>query len=53
MYYGWILVEGAVQTTPVLKMQMKYLYMCIPFNAFIMLAYTVRDAVVMFGKILI
>lgn len=53
MYYGWILVEGAVQTTPVLKMQMKYLYMCIPFNAFIMLAYTVRDAVVMFGNILI
>ena len=50
MYYGWLLVQGAVQTTPVLKMQMKYLYMCIPFNSLIMLAYTIRDAVVNFQK---
>ena len=50
MYYGWILVEGAVQTTPVLKMQMKYLYMCIPFNSFVMLVYTVRDAAANFWK---
>lgn len=50
MYYGWILVQGAVQTTPVLKMQMKYLYMCIPFNSLIMLAYTIRDAAVNLKK---
>lgn len=50
MYYGWLLFKGAVQTTPVLKMQMRWLYLCVPFNSFLMLIYTIRDAVCNFKK---
>jgi len=44
-YYGWSLMMNAVQTTPVLRMQMKWLYLSVPVNAFLMSVYTVRDAV--------
>lgn len=46
LYYSWVWASGATQTTPVLKMRRTYPYMCIPVNAFLMLCYTVRDAVV-------
>lgn len=56
LYYGWKLAEGAVQTTPVLRMQKRWMYMCVPFNSLLMTIYTIRDAVcnlqryVSFGK---
>ena len=45
LFYGWKLVVGGVQTTPVLRMQKRWLYMCVPFNSLLMTIYTIRDAV--------
>ncbi len=44
LFYGWKLAEGGVQTTPVLRMQKRWLYMCVPFNSLLMTIYTIRDA---------
>lgn len=44
-YYGWKLTQDAVQTTPVLHIAKRWMYLCIPFNAFIMSMYTIRDVI--------
>lgn len=44
-YYGASLCATAVQTTATLRWQMRYFYLCIPFNAFFLCVYTVRNIV--------
>lgn len=43
--YGLSLCMTAVQTTALLRIQVRWFYLCMPFNAAIMCAYTVRDIV--------
>lgn len=40
MFYGYRLAAQAVQTTPVLMMQKKWMYSCIPINALLMVIFT-------------
>jgi TRAP-type C4-dicarboxylate transport system permease small subunit len=44
-YYGIILCQGAVQTMPVLHIPRRWAYLCIPFNAFFLCAYVIRDVI--------
>lgn len=43
--YGLSLCSAAVQTTPLLRIQVRWFYLCMPFNAAIMCIYTVRDII--------
>lgn len=43
IFYSWQLTVDAVQTSPVLRLQKKWFYLCMPFNFSIMLLYTVRN----------
>lgn len=45
LYYSWQLTAKAVQTTPVLNMEQRWMYLCLPVNAFIMLFYTVKELI--------
>lgn len=45
IYYSWQLTVGAVQTSPVLMLQKKWFYLCMPFNFSIMLLYTVKNLI--------
>jgi TRAP-type C4-dicarboxylate transport system permease small subunit len=53
-YYGVLLCQGAVQTMPVLQIPRRWAYLCIPFNAFFLCIYAIRDIVknllILFGK---
>jgi TRAP-type C4-dicarboxylate transport system permease small subunit len=42
-YYGLILFMGAAQTMPVLQIPRRWAYLCIPFNAFFLCVFSVRD----------
>lgn len=44
-YYSFILVQKAVQFTPILKVPTKWLYLSIPVNCALMFCYCVRDIV--------
>ncbi|MBE6904960.1 TRAP transporter small permease [Marasmitruncus massiliensis] len=43
IFYSWQLTTEAVQTSPVLRLQKRWFYLCMPFNFSIMLLYTVRN----------
>lgn len=45
IFYSWQLVMGGVQTSPVLRLQKKCFYMCMPVNFSVMLLYTLRNTV--------
>lgn len=45
LYYSISLFEGAVQTTPVLRLQKRWFYLCIPFSSSLILIYSIRDLV--------
>ena len=53
-YYGVILCQGAVQTMPVLQIARRWAYLSIPFNAFFLCSYGIRDVIkslhIIFGK---
>lgn len=51
-YYGASLCSSAVQTTATLRWQMRYFYLCIPFNAFFLCIYTLRNVIYHVGKII-
>ena len=42
-FYGIKLVQAAVQTMPILHIQRRWAYLCIPFNAFFLCIYSIRD----------
>lgn len=43
--YSLDLFNGAVQTTPVLRLQKKWFYLCIPVNSLIICSYTLRNII--------
>jgi TRAP-type C4-dicarboxylate transport system permease small subunit len=45
LYYSLNLVIGAVQTTPVLRLQKRWFYICIPFSSFIITIYTIKNII--------
>ena len=44
-YYGFLLCQGAVQTMPVLQIARRWAYLSIPFNAFFLCVYGLRDVI--------
>ena len=44
-FYGIRLFQGGIQTMPVLQIQRKWAYLCLPFNAFFLCVYSLRDFV--------
>ena len=44
-FYGIKLFQGGVQSLPILQFQRKWAYLCIPLNAFLLCAYSLRDLV--------
>jgi len=44
-FYGVKLFQGGVQSLPILQIQRKWAYLCIPLNAFFLCAYSLRDLV--------
>lgn len=45
LYYGVKLTWNATQTMPVLHIERFWAYLCVPFNAFFLCVYTLRDAI--------
>ncbi len=45
LYYGAKLTQGASQTMPVLRIEKRWAYLCLPFNAFFLSAYSLRDVI--------
>jgi TRAP-type C4-dicarboxylate transport system permease small subunit len=52
LYYSLNLVIGAVQTTPVLRLQKRWFYLCVPFNSFIITIYTIKNIILNMHKFL-
>ena len=44
-FYGIKLFQGGVQSLPILQIQRKWAYLCVPLNAFFLCAYSLRDLV--------
>lgn len=44
-YYSWKLTMGGVQTSPVLRLEKKWFYLCMPINFTMMFLYTLRDLI--------
>ena len=44
-FYGIKLFQGGVQSLPILQIQRKWAYLCIPFNGFLLCIYSLRDFV--------
>lgn len=42
-YFGWLLVARTTDLTPIFRFPRRVLYFCIPFSAFVMAVYAVRD----------
>ena len=48
-FYGIKLFQGGVQSLPILQIQRKWAYLCLPLNAFFLCAYSLRDFVAAVG----
>ena len=45
LYYGAKLTQGASQTMPILRIEKRWAYLCLPFNAFFLSVYSLRDVI--------